>query len=229
MTEIVEAAEYVCQEKVNIYDGPQSLNLATQAASGRHLQVLAVETNAIAVRLCEDDYPGWMKRRDLSLLQPAMLPYRAIVWSPMEIQQRLQWVIQYAKQAMQVRYQYVWGGTVPPHYDCSGLMQAAFAAVGIWIPRDAYQQEAFCETISPTQSQPGDLVFFGDRSRIDHVGLYLGDGYYIHSSSPKHGNNGIAINRLTHTGNAVERYYYQRWQSIGRVSHSYQPSHASKE
>lgn len=223
--EIVEAAEYVCQETVNLYDGPQSLSLATQAAAGRHLQVLAVETMAIEVRLCEDDYPGWVKRRDLSLLQPATVPYQPIVRSQAEIQQRLPSVIQFAKQAMQIRNQYVWGGTVPPNYDCSGFMQACFAAAGIWIPRDAYQQEAFAETIPLSESQPGDLVFFGDRDGIDHVGLYLGAGYYIHSSSPQHGNNGIAINQLSNTSDAVEQYYYQRWQSMGRIPHSYQPQY----
>ncbi|WP_071516046.1 C40 family peptidase [Geitlerinema sp. PCC 9228] len=229
MTEIVAAAEYVCREKVNVYDGPHSLSVATQASAGRHLQVLAVQTEAIAIRLCEDEYPGWVKRQDLSLLEPAQVCYQPVSRSPAEIQQRLPQAIQYAKQAMQVPNQYVWGGTVPPNYDCSGLMQAAFAAAGIWIPRDAYQQEAFCETIGWENARPGDLVFFSDGDRIDHVGLYLGEGSYIHSSSPKHGNDGIAINRLQETANVVERYYYQRWHSMGRVAHSYQPLNCEKK
>ena len=56
-------------------------------------------------------------------------------------------------------------------------MQRAFASEGIWIPRDAYQQERFCQkvAISADQQQllPADLVFFGRPQRCTHVGLYL--------------------------------------------------------
>ena len=62
---------------------------------------------------------------------------------------------------MQRSNYYLWGGTVRPNYDCSGLMQAAFASVGIWLPRDAYQQEGFTQAITIGELATGDLVFFG--------------------------------------------------------------------
>jgi cell wall-associated NlpC family hydrolase len=61
--------------------------------------------------------------------------------------------------------EYLWGGTVAPNYDCSGLMQAAFGSVGIQLPRDSYQQEAFTEPVAMDDLQRGDLLFFGPRRR----------------------------------------------------------------
>ncbi|NJR73980.1 MAG: C40 family peptidase, partial [Scytonema sp. CRU_2_7] len=110
-----------------------------------------------------------------------------------------------------------------PNYDCSGLMQAAFASVGIRIPRDAYQQEAFTQPISIAELQPGDLVFFGTSQKATHVGLYLGDGCYIHSSGKEIGRNGIGIDRLSEQGDKVSQSYYQQLRGAGRVVSSYKP------
>ena len=98
---------------------------------------------------------------------------------------------------MQQPNYYLWGGTVAPNYDCSGLMQAAFKSVGVWLPRDAYQQEAFTQSISFEELLAGDLVFFGSDEKATHVGLYLGEGCYIHSSGQKQGRNGIGIDKLS--------------------------------
>jgi len=118
---------------------------------------------------------------------------------------------------------YLWGGTVGPNYDCSGLMQAAFAASGIWLPRDSYQQAAFTARIDRDELEAGDLIFFAKRERVDHLALYLGDGYYIHSSGKEMGRNGIGIDRLTAEENWISRAYYQQLWGFGRVTSSYQP------
>ncbi|HEY9859319.1 MAG TPA: C40 family peptidase, partial [Candidatus Obscuribacterales bacterium] len=118
---------------------------------------------------------------------------------------------------------YLWGGTVGPNYDCSGLMQAAFASVGIQLPRDAYQQEAFTQAIAVTDLQLGDLVFFGSPEKATHVGLYVGDHSYIHSSGKDQGRNGINIDRLSEQGDVVSQAYYRQLRGAGRVIASYQP------
>jgi len=118
--------------------------------------------------------------------------------------------------------EYLWGGTIGPNYDCSGLMQTAFASVGIWIPRDAYQQEGFTQAIALSELQPGDLVFFGSAQKSTHVGLYLGNNQYIHSSGKDQGNNGIAIDVLSAEGNSVSRTYYAQLRGAGRIVTSYQ-------
>ena len=215
--------EYQCLSPINIYDSSQCDRLATQAAAGRHLQVTTMpdRASAIGVCLCEDDYPGWLPASDLQKLTTAKVPYQAIALSIAEINRRLPKVIDFARQAMQQPNYYLWGGTLGPNYDCSGLIQAAFASVDVWLPRDAYQQEAFVETISPEELLPGDLVFFGTDKKATHVGLYLGTGSYIHSSGQKMGRNGIAIDRLTAEGDEICRSYFQQLRSYGRVVKCY--------
>ena len=77
---------------------------------------------------------------------------------------------------------YLWGGT-GPRYDCSGLMMKAYASVGISIPRTSKQQSTFGKSVSKSNLQIGDLVFFGNP--VHHVGMYCGNNQYIHS--PKTG------------------------------------------
>lgn len=237
-----QCLECQCQSNINLYALPALRGLVTQAVAGRQLRILPLPSEqqgkirgtAIQVRLCEDDYPGWLPLEDLDLLEVAETPYQAIVLSETEIQARIPQVIAYTQTAMGQVNRYLWGGTVGPNYDCSGLMQTAFAVAGIWLPRDSYQQEAFTQPIKFTARstrstdqfadlQPGDLVFFGTPERINHVGLHLGDGYYIHSSGQEKGRNGIGIDLLSEEGDAVSRSYYSLICSAGRVIASYQP------
>ncbi|HBB30936.1 MAG TPA: glycoside hydrolase [Cyanobacteria bacterium UBA8803] len=220
-----QTGEYNSCVNLNLYDSPTCDRLATQAALGRHLQVLseAPGGKAVEVRLCEDGYSGWLRVEDLAQLQPAAVAYQAIALSLTQIQNRLPAVIAFTKTAMQQPNYYLWGGNLGPNYDCSGLMQAAFAASGIWLPRDSYQQAAFTQRIEIEELMPGDLVFFGTPEKVNHVGLYLGDKEYIHSSGKDQGRNGIGIDRLSKQGDEISRSYYQRFKEAGRVVASFQP------
>ncbi|HEY8044122.1 MAG TPA: NlpC/P60 family protein [Streptosporangiaceae bacterium] len=71
---------------------------------------------------------------------------------------------------------YLYGATGPGSFDCSGLVEAAWAAAGVAIPRTTYEQVAALPAVSTSNLQPGDLLFFdGD----GHVGMYVGGGYLI--------------------------------------------------
>ena len=216
--------EYCCRIDLNLYDAFSCDRLATQAAAGRHLKILSDRAidNAVEVSLCEDGYAAWLPVEKLSELEPAATIYQAIALSRSDIESRLLEIIAFTKAAMKVPNYYLWGGTLAPNYDCSGLMQAAFAASGIWLPRDSYQQEAFTKRIALEELLAGDLIFFG-KEKVDHVALYLGDGYYIHSSGKEMGRNGIAIDPLSDRGDEVSRAYYQKLWSFGRVMSNYQP------
>jgi cell wall-associated NlpC family hydrolase len=71
---------------------------------------------------------------------------------------------------------YQWGATGPGSYDCSGLVQAAWASAGVNIPRTTYAQWAALPHISTSALEPGDLVYFDG---VGHVAIYVGGGDII--------------------------------------------------
>ena len=233
--ELQANVEYVTEADLNIYDSPECKDLSTQAEKGRYLRAMPETLNqtpnqtAVQVCLSEDDYPGWLSITDLKSLSPAVEPLQIKSFSPPQIKQLIPEVIAFTRKAMQQPNYYLWGGTVGPNFDCSGLMQKAFASVGIRLPRDAYQQEAFLQEVCTVDNfdrnllQEGDLIFFGTPQKATHVGLYLGDNCYIHSSGKDKGRNGIGIDRMEEQGDEVSRSYYKQLRGVGRVVSSYIP------
>ena len=224
--------EYSCSRPLDLFDSPALERLATQAAVGRHLRTSRVleqlesdqSVDAIAVYLCEDEYPGWISVKDLAYLEEAPQQYQPLSVSVAEIRAKIPAAIAFTHAAKNQPNYYLWGGTVAPNYDCSGLMQAAFASVGVWLPRDAYQQEAFTQAIAVSDLQPGDLIFFGTPQKATHVGLHLGDNHYIHSSGKDQGHNGIAIDVLSDQASRVSQAYYAQLRGAGRIIAIYQPT-----
>lgn len=102
---------------------------------------------------------------------------------------------------------YRYGGTNKKGVDCSAysgyLLQSVY---GIKLPRTAREQFAVTQRISREELVEGDLVFFNTRGGVSHVGVYLGNGYFTHSSS--HG--GVTINSLD------EEYYNKKYIGAGR-------------
>lgn len=78
------------------------------------------------------------------------------------------------------------GSTAESGFDCSGFVRATFQqTVGLLLPRKAEQQAAVTEKIDRADLKPGDLVFFNTMKRaFSHVGIYLGEGKFIHAPKP---------------------------------------------
>lgn len=83
--------------------------------------------------------------------------------------------------------QYVFGGTTPSGFDCSGFVQYVFAKNGITLPRVSRDQFKVGTSVSFSNLQPGNLVFFSFAKNgvVDHVGIYVGNGQFINASSSK--------------------------------------------
>ena len=88
---------------------------------------------------------------------------------------------------------YVFGGTTPSGFDCSGLVQYVFKMHGVTIPRLADEQYNLGRAAKPSQLTMGDLVFFTTYTAgVSHCGIYVGDGKFLHASSSK----GVKIDSL---------------------------------
>ena len=217
---------YRCDRAINLYQAPACEGLVTQADVGHQLHALEIAKDKAAIRvcICKDDYLGWIPADSLENLSIAPSAYEAPVLTAQEIQDRLPQVLDFANAAMAVPNEYLWGGTTAPNYDCSGLVQSAFIAAGVQLPRDSYQQEDFTQRISQSELRPGDLVFFGTPERTTHVAIYTGSGKYIHSSGKDKGRNGIGIDSLIDLSEPVSQRYHDLLRCFGRVVSSYQPS-----
>lgn len=91
-------------------------------------------------------------------------------------------IVDAAKKYIGVKY--VYGGTSPSGFDCSGLVQYACREAGVSVNRTSRAQYSNGVAVSKSNLQPGDLVFFSKGSGISHVGIYAGGGQVIHAPSP---------------------------------------------
>ena len=110
---------------------------------------------------------------------------RLLPFDPAKVGEPHREVVAIAKRYLKVPY--VWGGTTPAGFDCSGLMQYSYQQIGISLPRTSRTQFHAGAYIPPNRLdllEPGDMVFFGvggDPDQIHHVGMYVGGGDFIHA------------------------------------------------
>jgi len=105
------------------------------------------------------------------------------------------------------RYRY--GGAEPTQgFDCSGLVHYAYGQAGYEVPRTSQELFRAVRKISVGDADPGDLMFFQDQTKLSHVGIYLGEGLFVHA--PASGQN-VAVSSLD------TPYYQQHLVAVGRL------------
>jgi cell wall-associated NlpC family hydrolase len=108
---------------------------------------------------------------------------------------------------------YIMGGTSRSGFDCSGFTRYIFGeSAGVDLPRTAEEQYYTGKPIDKGDLKAGDLVFFRDTYRhgISHVGMYVGDGRFVHACNPS---KGVTVSSLS------EQYYINHWAGARRVMH----------
>lgn len=119
---------------------------------------------------------------------------------------RGQEIATYAQQF--VGYPYVYGGSSPSGFDCSGFMQYVFAQFGYSINRTATAQLANGTYVEYNDMRPGDIIYFGYGSTASHVGMYIGNGQFVHAQNSS---TGVVITSLS------ESWYANRYLCAHRI------------
>jgi cell wall-associated NlpC family hydrolase len=209
----------VTNSSVNVRSGPGTSHQSLlKAAKGEKVYIIGINQGWYKVII--GDRIGYIRSDYVELTE---IPYEnaaskqnpiffvggkstGVTVSPAALKTTAENIIASAKQYIGTPY--VWGGMTPSGFDCSGLVQYVFAQNGISLPRTTALQYKVGTSVSKSNLKPGDLVFFNTSgSGVSHVGIYIGDNQFIHSSSSK----GVVITSLSNS------YWSARYLGARRV------------
>lgn len=190
---------------VNMRSGPSTSNsIMTQLSSGSKVSVFGFNCGWYKVRV--DDLVGYIRSDLVALTEKPYDNYGVGGTGGSFNSTGGQQLVAYAKSFL--GYPYVYGGTSPSGFDCSGFVQYVFAHFGYTINRTATAQLANGYAVSYDAMQPGDIVYFGYGSTASHVGIYIGNGQFIHAQNSS---TGVVISSLSET------YYASRFLTAHRI------------
>ena len=173
----------------------------TLVAEGEELEVVEQLDGWVKIMLDDEeayvsaDYVDIAKKLERAVTQTELIYGKGV--SDVRVD-----LVNYAKQFL--GNPYVWGGTsLTNGADCSGFVQSVFKNYGISLPRTSSAQSTVGTTVSLSEAQPGDLVFYAKNGRVNHVAIYIGNGQVIHASNAR---TGIKISNASYrTPYAVKR------------------------
>ena len=177
--------------KNNIFLKLLSFSLITVGATACHSSknVVRVDNDVPKIKVDINEMRSDVKSRSYQIPQINTLISEAIKW-------------------LGVPYKYA--GNDMNGVDCSGLTsQVYLKSLKVKMPRNSREQQQWCLVVKKSELVPGDLVFFAtgsDKNRVNHVGIYIGNGEIIHASSSR----GVIVSSIN------EKYYLKRYHSSGR-------------
>ncbi len=165
----------------------------TLVAEGEELEVVEQLDGWVKIMLDDEeayvsaDYVDIAKKIDRAVTQTELVYGKGV--SDVRVD-----LVNYAKQFL--GNPYVWGGTsLTSGADCSGFALSVFKKYGVSLPRTSAAQSTVGTKISLGEAKPGDLVFYAQNGRVNHVAVYIGNGQVIHASNPR---SGIKISNVSY-------------------------------
>lgn len=166
-----------------------------------HKDVYILGQNDGWYRVKSDGREGWIAKGLIEVPQNSFIPYSKVLGEE---------IVEYGKQFIGTPY--VWGGNdLKRGVDCSGLTKKIFEGFDINISRVSSTQVNDGVQIDKSELRPGDLIFFDttgvNTGRISHVGIYAGDGLFLHADSTK----GVTLSKLSNA------YYERNYVTSSRI------------
>ena len=195
--ELASAIAVSTADGLNIREEPNTdAEVVTQVASGEILDIVEIQEDGW-IRVYLDDEEVYVSADYVEVKSDLNT---AITMTELMYGQGVSDVrvdlCQYAKQFL--GNPYVWGGTsLTKGADCSGFVLSVFGKYGVSLPHSSRAQSGMGTSISASELQPGDLVFYAKGGTVNHVAIYIGGGQVIHASSPKTGIKISAYNYRT--------------------------------
>lgn len=185
---IEPGAAKVTTEVLNMRAEPStSATILTRLTSGSVANIIGINNGWLKVTY--GSYTGYFHPDYVQVVSSSALPNRngaSSAASSSSASGVRQEVVNYAKTFLGVRY--VYGGSTPSGFDCSGFTKYVFDHFNVSLQRTSAAQYSTSVTkINKSELQAGDLVFFSSTagsSKVGHVGIYIGNGSFIHASSP---------------------------------------------
>nr|WP_307989885.1 NlpC/P60 family protein [uncultured Niameybacter sp.] len=174
----------VTSEQVNIRNHPDINAAIIEKVSEQPIQIVGKNDEWYKVTINGEE--GWIYSQYVEVARRDLIPYAKVKGEE---------IVEYGMQFIGTPY--VWGGTnLQGGVDCSGFTQQVFKAFDVEISRVSYMQAKDGPEVGVSQLRTGDLIFFDttgvNNGRISHVGIYVGDGKFIHSESSR----GVTVSNL---------------------------------
>lgn len=198
----VNKTRFVKSDNVNLRSGP-SLESDTVSSLGTGTKVFLIkkENDWAYVKTLQGNY-GWIYTPLVSKYKPYNLAKSTKTYG------RRYKLVLAARKYLGIRYR--WGAAGNGAFDCSGFVMTVFKQFGINLPHSAAGMFGYGKKVAKGDLQVGDVVFFATYTKgPSHVGIYIGNGKFIHASSGKH--KGVTISSLS------ENYYSKRFLGAKRI------------
>lgn len=157
-------------------------------------------------KVTKDNVIGYIRSDLIQLLEKPSANYGSAAGKPVTTKTTGEAIAAYAREY--VGYPYVYGGSSPEGFDCSGFVQYIYKQFDISLNRTATAQLANGKKVSRSELKPGDLVFFGYGSTATHVGIYVGENQFVHAQNSS---TGVVLTELTVS------YYDSRYLTARRI------------
>ncbi len=194
-------SRFVTASVLNIRSQPSTdCSVVAQVMKGTELELLDV-TNAEWAKVKYGSYQGYVARRYLAMGRVVDVDLGSRSGKRPETTSFGQSVVDYAKQFIGTPY--VYGGSSPSGFDCSGLVKYVYSNFGVNLTRTSYSQVNEGTYVARENLQPGDLVFFASSGSVHHVGIYVSDGNFIHAPKP-----GTTVRIETLNSGYYNNHYY---------------------